>query len=261
MNKNIFIIISCIVIFTSCITQPKLSIKPAKVLKKQELINKLRAENPDFTALSIKYTIKVEGKSLINSASGNIRIVKDSLIWGTMGMGMGIEIGRVLFFKKGFQALNFRNKTHYTGKYNVSQKLFEYEINFETLQSILTGSFYMSNNLDLTGNNENLTENENSEFGINTISANIKTSWIIDSNSFKIKELKIEKEDKPMEISVKFGNYITIGDKKFSNKITIKTKSGDKETAINIFYDKVKFDQVVKTPFKVPRKFNTVTIQ
>ena len=260
-NKYILVILICAIIFTSCSTKSKLSIRPAKTLKKQELIDKLQTENPNFVALSIKYTAEIEGNSLINSAHGNIRVYKDSLIWATMGLGMGIELGRALFDKTDFQVVDFRNKTYYKGKYDVSQKLFGSDINFETLQATLTGAFYLPYGLESVATDENFTENKNREFEINEISANLKTYFVIDSNSFKMKELKIEKIDEPMTIQVKFGNYIKLGDKKFPNKISIIAKSGNNETVINIFYDKVKFDQEVKIPFRIPQKYDTVIIQ
>jgi len=260
-KKQIILIISILTIFANCGTKSKLTIKPAKTLKKQEIIKKIENENPDFVALNINYTAEVDGKSFINSVSGSIRIYKDSLIWASVTLGLGIEVIRTLFETDKFTIINFRDKICYTGDYSASRRIIGQDIDFNMLHSLITGAFYLSNDNTFIFSDESLTENKYSEFEFNEYFKNLITHFKIDSHTYKLKELKIEKTDTPVAVQINYDSYVNMAKKKFPSKISIKVIDSNSETVVKVIYNKIKFDNEVKTPFKIPGKYEMVVIR
>jgi len=261
MNKRtLLILIIPIIIFSGCGTKSKLTIRPAKTLKKQEIIKKVENENPDFVALNINYTAEMEGKSLINSVNGSIRIYKDSIIWLSVGIGIGIDVARALFEKEKFTIINLKDKVCYTGEYSASKRIVGQDLDFNMLHSLVTGAFYL-NNSNIFDAEESITENKKREFEFNEKFKNLKTNFKIDSHTYKLKELKIEKTDDPVAVQINYNSYVTLDKKKFPSKVTVKVNNNGVETIANILYTKIKFEKEVKIPFKIPPKYELIEVK
>jgi Domain of unknown function (DUF4292) len=101
---------------------------------------KVNVENVDFQYLSAKSKISFKSKDQdIDNANVTMRMRKDSVLWLQIVAGP-IEVVRGLITRDSIQIIDRYNKTYYQYDFvSLSQK-FNFQLNFDLIQSILIGN-------------------------------------------------------------------------------------------------------------------------
>jgi hypothetical protein len=261
MNKYYyFLLVLCLAFFVSCKTVRKATVIKLKHISKEELITITTKKNPSFDAISIKYNATIEKDNSSNSINGTIRILRDSAIWITINAALGIEVARGLFLRDTFKLINFHEKLYYFGNYNTTKKMLGSELDYTILQSVLTSTFLLPTAYQPANIQETIIENEAGEFELSERFKDFTSNLKIDSNSYKIKELKIAKALSPISMQVSYNKYITIDGRIFPQEIIIKSKDSNSKTIINLNYNKITLDKEIKIPFRVPQRFDVIPL-
>lgn len=142
-NKNIsiFIILFCaITCFLSCkavfINRGKSeNIRPAKLYKNLE-------ENEfNYNNLSLRFSAEIFSGETSETFSGIIRMQKDSIIWISL-RSYNIEGARVCITPDSVKYLNRIDNTYYLGDFSFFTETFQIDLDYNSIQSILTNSFF-----------------------------------------------------------------------------------------------------------------------
>ncbi len=262
MNRKYFVAYLLIIaVFSSCSTLRKHTVIKMRHISKKELFNFATVKNPSFDNISIKYAASFEKGNVENSFNGTIRILRDSAIWVTINAALGIEVARALFEKDSLRLINFHEKVYYFGNYHNTKNVIGSELDFNILQNILTSTLLLPDEYQPTNIDETIVENEVGEFEVNERFKDFTSNLRIDSQSYKIKEIKIVKALSPITITVSYDRYITIDDRIFPQSIIIRTKDSQSKSVLNLVYNKITLDKEIKIPFRVPNRFETVPLK
>ena len=102
------------------------------------IYNEIKIREIKYDNFSFKYSAKVRTQEDKFNFNGQIKILRDSIIWASLTPGFGIEMARVYLTKDSVKFLNRLNSTYYIGDYSYINKLLGFNIDYNTIQSILT---------------------------------------------------------------------------------------------------------------------------
>ena len=107
---------------------------------KSEKKESLNIEEIDFDYFQTRTKVRyAEGDKQING-NAHIRIKKDSLIWFSVSPSIGLEATRVMITKDTAIVINRMDKEYYIFNFEEISRYFDFEIDFELIQSILLGN-------------------------------------------------------------------------------------------------------------------------
>ncbi len=256
-NRNkIFIFCSGLILLldTSCSITKKYELR-FKDFDKSNLIESIIYENKQISNIIIFYSAIVSYNHVEQSITGQIRIIKDSAIWINANAKVGIEIGRALFTTNDFKIMIPTQKTVYEGSYSLAEKFLGSPLNFNSLQYALTGSLLAVENVfDFT--EARIESGPSDDILMFSRNINYYTDVVIDSKTLKPKNIKIYRSIDPINLEIRFKNFITIDKIQLPQSMEIiSIKNGNKNTKIEINYRKIESYREINIPFKIPGRY------
>ncbi len=245
-----------------------LSCKPIKnftsVVKSNTLesvYDSVKLSEPDYKTLNIKFNVKYEKKSQTMSLKGNLKILKDSLIWVSLSPGLGIEAARLMCTGDSIFLLDKLNESLTKGKYSYLNNLYKLDVDFFSLQSILTNAFFIYP----TGKNEKdeflnsfLVHKDSVDLSVYRKSAEmVENLVVINKKSFDIISYFINDITNKRSLSIKYANSAK-NQNAFPDLIAIKSNSGEKFLFVDIEYTKVSLNEELTFSFKVPSYYRII---
>jgi hypothetical protein len=209
----------------------------------------------DFHYLTAKAKIKYQSDGNSLSATANIRISKDSLIWMSVSPGLGVEAARVLIQKDSIFFIDRINKKFFTGNIPALSEKYKFDFSYEILESVIIG------NLIYPYSKEDLV---NLPGGVSYIQRkeNVVFNNFIGSKSRKLERLLVTDLNTNSSISVNYGNFQMVGEEIFPYDIEAKLeyeKSEKSKTDISIGFSKAQIeDKPLKFPFSIPSKYSSM---
>ena len=258
-NFNFVIILLSVIIVVSCKSTSKTRVNLRKIEKK-ELISIVTNNHPVLNTVSIKSNVTFQRRDVTNSFNANIRIDNDSLIWISIAAPLGIELVRGLFERDSFAIINYHEKTYYQGSYSTIKKYTSSDLNFNFLQNILTSSFISEYQNNFDSLQDTLFVNDDEEYVMESKIDDFNTTIKIDAKSFKISELNISKALK-IVLEICYEKYVKIDGFLFPHKIIVSNNNASNPISLTINYNNVVFNKEVKTPFRIPKKFEPVKLK
>ena len=228
----------------------------------------------DYNTLSIKSGIKVEFHNKKYSLKGNFRIKKDSIIWVNLNHATGISVLRAILTPDSIKYLDKINKKYYAGTYEMTAKALKINLNFKSLQSLLTNELisvsdnrkpvrvfsdyksYIDSNMYVLQNIRNrkikkfYKRNKNKLLLLEKI--HIKPC-VFKIEKFEVEDLKTKKK-----LTVDYNKFIKIDSTLFPKKIDFVVVEDSSITSIKMKYSRIKVNTKNKYNFKVPKKYEVI---
>jgi len=134
MSKTLFFLIITITLFSSCHSQRK--------VVKNVLPEKIEEPQFQFETLSMKASISASSNASKDSynLTGNIRMIRDSVIWISVSPGLGIEAVRLYITQDSVFFMNRINSEYAATTFGFFNTQYQVDLNFNMLQSLLTGN-------------------------------------------------------------------------------------------------------------------------
>jgi hypothetical protein len=252
------------VIYISCNTQRQIIKQPLKEHGPEYIFEQLKRNELKFRTLSGKFSAeaKIDGEN--NSFSGNIFIIKDSIIWVSI-QKLGLEVARILLSSDSARFMNRINKTYFISDFNYVNQLFKTDFDFDIVQAILIG-----NDLSYYDNNKFRATIENMQYKLSTLSrVKLKKSlkkendntrvliqdiWL-DPFTFKIKKILIkEVKNESRKFLAEYSDFQTIDNQLFPQKMNFQIIE-EKKIKIEIDFSKIAFNAAESMPFKIPNNY------
>jgi hypothetical protein len=277
MNKNllffpasalIFSIFLSSLFFSSCSQQKKIIKAPIKEEGADYLFEKLKQNEFRFTWFTAKISVNYKNKGESNSFDGQIRILRDSVIWLSFTPLLGIEVFRVIITNDSVKFINRINNTYFIGDYDYVNKFLNTNIDYDVLQSFMIGndlSFYENGKFraSLDGDQYKLSTAErqklkkfvrNSQDQLKILIQNI---WI-DPESFKITRADVKEIRKQnLRLEASYSEFEKVVDQLFPRRVNFDIYAENNIHA-SVEFSKININTPQLFPFRIPPSFKQV---
>ena len=245
MKYPALILCTLVLLIVSCSKKIVPAIPPPPTLEIQEI---------DFEYFHGKARMVFQDDKKERDVKATIRIRKDSVIWMNFSV-IGLQGGKALINRDSITIISTVEKEYYVFEYKELSSRFNFEINYNTIQSAILGNLISPrNNTDkiTQGPSFNLLEQKR-----NTV----QVKNYINAASRKLEKVEMKEESTNNAITVNYSNFQPVGDKiyPFHGIVSIlyKTPKGLLNTTITLEYNKAEVgDKELKFPFNIPRKYD-----
>jgi len=248
MNKTIgLIVIMCSLLVISCskkVVSPVTISKPTPTLSIEEI---------DFEYLQGKARMVLRDANKERDVKANIRVRKDSVIWMTFSV-IGVQGGKALINKDSITIVSNVDKEFYVFEYAELSKRYNFNINFNVIQSAMLG------NLIEARTDQDQIVQDNSFFMLRQDANTISVLNYVNSASMKIEKVEMKETNTNNSLVLNYSNFQPLGNKLFPYNGTIslfyKTLAGILNTTVIFEYNKVEVgDKELKFPFNIPKRY------
>ncbi len=259
-----FLLLILLSISYSCSSVRKTIKEPLKEQGTEYLINNLKTNELSYENFSAKFSAQfIQGKKE-TQLTGQIRLLKDSIIWVSISPLLGIEMLRINITNDSLTYINRMESTYFNTDFDYINKLINSSLDFNMLQSFLTGNDFSDydnssfksgiDNKEYTLVTSNRRKIKKSIHGNNIP---IQHIWL-DPETFKINRVMIRElaaQGRKVEATYK---YETLNEKPVPVSINFEIETKDKKATINIQYSKIVINEELQFPFKIPQKYTRV---
>ena len=272
MNKyfHILLIISMLAVVpffgTSCATKKAATKSSLREFTASRLIKEVEKNDFDFDNFSAKINVKIETNNKSVSVKGQLRMKKDSIIWTSISLPLGLEVVRVKVSTDSVFFLNRTEKTYFVEDIGVFNDISPLVTSFGFLQSLLVG-----NDINLRESDDYKVQIANGQYNLlmshklkKSIKHNelewkvlLKDIWI-DPELYKITKYYIkEYNDSKRKIELQYSDFVKVNEKYVPTKITISIH-GDYYLKAQINYSNVTVGDNIDFNFNVPKKYDRI---
>lgn len=183
----------------------------------------------------------------------NIRIRKDSVIWMTFSV-IGLQGGKALINKDSITIVSTVDKEYFVFDYIELSKRFNFEINYNVIQSAMLGNPIIQRTED------DHVEQISSMFLLRQHVNTIDVLNYVNAASMKIEKVELKEGNTNNSLILNYSNFQPVGNKVFPYNGTInlfyKAVAGLLNTTIIFEYNKAEVgDRELRFPFNIPRKY------
>ena len=271
MNRIIRIILIIVTlvcsagIISSCSSSKKITGGKIKEMSANRLMREINANSFDFESLQAKVGIKVETEDNAFNLKGQLKMKKDSILWASITLPLGIEVARIKVTADSIFFINKSNKSYLAEQTESFNYLQNINADINTIQSVFTGNIFLinkksDNNVFIKDNKYNLLSEENITFINNRYKKNftINKNIIIDPTLFRITKYEIiNNEDYNYGLTIDYSNFIEIKGKYLPSIIKINISTEEK-MYITITYSNISTNNNTQYNFSIPKKYERI---
>lgn len=202
----------------------------------------------DFEKLKIKSKISIKTAKIDQTIPATIHVKKDSVIW--ISVSIGIEAARVSINPDTIFLLDRLHRNYYKVSFNELSKAFDFDINFNMIQSLLVG------NLPI---NKDSLDRYQLRSDYNTISQkrnNIEIENRFDLEKNKLFFIDAKDTKSSTNINIDYKSFINQDNKLVPTIISL-IILGKNEAHIEFEHSKFDFlDRNIRFPFNIPKGYS-----
>lgn len=215
----------------------KIDVKPAEI---------------DFKYLNIKSKVDFSAGGEVQSFPVNIHIKKDSIIW--LSIVVGLEGARGIITKDSVIFLDRLHRTYYKYDFASLSKQFNFNINYDLVQSILIG------NMPIKKRETDEVLKQESVFVIKQKEGFVQIENVIAEANLKLQKVNASDETGDSKMGIDYANFLIISELIFPKEIRAKidAKKDGKllQTSINLQHNKIEvLDQSPGFLFSIPKSY------
>lgn len=262
----LFLIIS-VFFCISCKTGHKVISQPLKEQGAEYLFEQLKKNELKYNMISAKFNIEANVNNDNKSFSGNIFIIRDSIIWLSISK-LGLEAARFLITQDSAKMINRLNSTYFVGDFSYVCELFKIDFDFDILQALITG-----NDFSYYDNDVFKASIDNRNYKLSTIGRRklkkfvkgekeaqrvlIQDIWL-DPETFKIVRIAIkEVKQENRKFEAVYSGFSLVDGQRFPYEISCEIND-EKRIKVNITFSKVTINESGNKPFNIPSGYTRV---
>lgn len=262
----IFSLLTVLLIGTSCSSKKKITKTNLREFTANRLIKEVEKNEFVFDNFQAKVTVKIETKDKNLNVKGQLRMKKDSIIWTSISLPLGLEVIRLKVSPDSVFFLNRTDKTYLSEDITVFNDISPMITSIKFIQSVLIG-----NDINLRDSDNYKIEIDDGQYNL-LISKKLKKSikhkednwkvlmkdlWI-DPQLFKITKYNIrEYNDNKRKIELNYSDFVKVNEKYIPTKISISIH-GDVYLKAVINYSNITIEDNIEYIFNVPKKYERI---
>jgi hypothetical protein len=208
----------------------------------------------DFSYFQTKAKIQYQDDKNNISATANIRIKKDSLIWFSITPALGIEAARGLVTKDSIFLMNRLNKEYVVHDFVSLSQRFNFELDFNLLQAMLLG------NMPIEKTPDALVSRDQNFYLVKQAEGNVSADNFISARTMKVEKVQMVQEPEGNALTMQYSNFNMVDNYAlpFSSIFSLVYKSEGNlvNTHLSIDYSRAEIiDTPLSFPFSIPSKY------
>lgn len=251
---------------TSCSSKKALTKTTLREFTAAKLIQEVEENQFEFDNFVAKMNMKIETKDRNLNVKGQLRMKKDSIIWTSISMPMGLEVLRIKVTSDSVFFLNRTEKTYLIENIKVFNEISPMITTIGFIQAVLVG-----NDINLRESDDYKIEIADGQYNL-LISKKLKKSiknndedwkvmlkdiWI-DPQLFKITKYHIrEYNDSKRKIDLQYSDFEEIKGKYLPTEINIDIH-GDIYLKAKIEFSNITIDEPLEFNFSIPKKYERI---
>lgn len=272
MNRKLHILlIFCLmaaVLFlsTSCSSKKAVTKTSLREFTARQLIKEVDDNAFDYENMMAKISVKVETNDKNINMKGQLRMQKDSIIWTSLSLPLGLEVLRIKVSADSVYFLNRNDKTYLCEDIDVFGDISPLLTSLPFIQSVLVGNDINLRESDdykliIDGEQYNLLISKSLKKSIKQKDEEwkvmLKDIWI-DPQLYKITKYNIrEYNDNKRKIELQYSDFQLVGDKYIPTRIFIDIH-GDQHLKADITYSNIIINDNIDFLFNVPKKYERI---
>lgn len=251
---------------TSCSSKKALTKTTLREFTAAKLIQEVEENQFEFDNFVAKMNMRIETKDRNLNVKGQLRMKKDSIIWTSISMPMGLEVLRIKVTSDSVFFLNRTEKTYLIENIEVFNEISPMITTIGFIQAVLVG-----NDINLRESDDYKIEISDGQYNL-LISKKLKKSiknndedwkvmlkdiWI-DPQLFKITKYHIrEYNDSKRKIELQYSDFEEIKGKYLPTEINIDIH-GDIYLKAKIEFSNITIDEPLEFNFSIPKKYERI---
>lgn len=267
-NQAIFIVLAAIIVSLSACKSKRGIIKsPIKEEGPEYLFAKLKEKELKFKTFEAKFSVEYKQKRTYHDFKGQVRIVKDSVIWLSFNQDLGIEIARVMITEDTVKFLDRFNKQYLISDYTFINNFLNTNIDFGILQSIILGNDFEYYDIvkfkaSVDGPHYRLSTTGRSKLKKYVRNADdservfLQDTWL-DPETFKIIMVKLKELTKDSKkLTAAYSDFEVVDTQLFPNETKYLIEADD-EISVKVKYNRITLNKDLRFPFNIPSKYTS----
>jgi hypothetical protein len=252
----------------SCKSKRAIIKAPIKEKGPEYLFSKMNEKEFRFNAIEAKFNIEYSQGRKNYDFKGQLRLVKDSLIWLNFNQDLGIEIARVMITQDSVKFIDRFRKQYLITDYGFINDFLNTNIDFGILQSIILGNdfeYYEDAKFkaSIDGGQYKLSTSERrklKKYVRNTDDETrifLQQTWLNPDN-FKITQIKLKELTKSSKkLTAEYSDFEPIDIQLFPHTIKYLVEAEDAIDVV-VKYNRVTLKDNMQFPFNIPSKYSSV---
>lgn len=291
MNRAIKIIFLAVVLsaaFSACKTTYQVGSEKVKKISDRKIIRNVIKNYLTYNTLSYRFNGEFSDSGKTTSFNGTIRIKKDSLIWVSLSVVLGIELARIQITKDSVYFMNKIKDEYFIREIDYISNSFQVDVNYEILQSIITNQIFLYAEEDETINERRVEEvddepdpgvyrktfiadTDSNQYVLKTyrkrkLKKHIKKNkpeiilqtFHVIPEIYKISNVNINELNDKRELDISYSEFSPVDSVMIPYNLVINIKDKQKFVSLNLKYSKINLNTDISFPFTIPEKYKPI---
>lgn len=283
-NIKVYIYIVILLSIFSCGTTKDIITKEKKELppiNRRHLLSLVQDSSLNYSGLMLnKVNIKVTEQGKTSSYKGSMRILKDSSIWISVNLALGMEAARLLITKDSVSFIDRYHKEYYKGTYKFLEDKLGIDLSYELIQSLLTNDLVNYEDILDDKNAQKFNSDVSSDYYIltsmsqkklirkrrqverklckNKLFTTIFQTNLINPETFKVNKIYVTELYRDWKMNVLYSDYSRFSGKLIPRKLKFSFYSKNKKFSCTLSYSGIYFKDKIRIPFRIPTKYDEI---
>jgi hypothetical protein len=286
--KIIFLAVVLSAAFIACKSTYQVRSEKVKKVSDRRIIRNVIKNYLNYNTLSFRFNGEFSDSGKTTSFNGTIRINKDSIIWVSLSVVLGIELARIQITKDSIYFMNKLKDEYFIRDIGYISNAFQVDMDYEILQSIITNQIFLYAEEDETANVRRVEEvDDEPDPGV------YRKTFIADTDSnlyvlktyrkrklkkhikrnrpeiilqtyhvapeiYKITNVNINDLSEKRELDISYSKFSPIDSVMTPYNLMINIKDKEKSVSLNLEYSKINLNTDISFPFNIPEKFKLI---
>lgn len=283
-NIKVYVYIIILLSIFSCGTTKHISTTEKRELppiNRRHLLSLVRDSSLSYSGLMLKkVNIKVNEQGKTSSYKGSMRILKDSSIWISLNLALGMEAVRLLITKDSVSFIDRYHKEYYKGTHKFLEDKLGIDLNYELIQSLLTNDLVNYEDILEDKNTKRFNSEVSSGFYTlksmsekklirkrrqterklckNKLFTTIYQTNLINPETFKVNKIYVTELYRDWKMNVLYSDYSRFSGKLIPKKLEFSFYSKNKKFSCTLSYSGIYFKDKMRIPFRIPTKYEEI---
>ena len=225
-------------------------------------LQSLKAGEASFDYFSTRFSGNANIDNSNYSVSGSIRIKKDTAIYISVAPVLGIELARLLVTPDSVRFMNRLEGTYFEGDMDFLNTMFNTNLDFYMLQSILVGNDFSHFNTEgfSLGNDRDriLLQNENRRPMGQVHGMSFQQNIWLDSESYRIRENLLYDPLASQSLRVTYRRHDLFGGQQIPQEMTLVFTEPGARAEFSVRYNRITINQPQSMEFSVPQGYRSL---
>lgn len=245
-TRLIIISVAAVLIFSACKTTKTISKPTVRAINPAvELLRKVQVNQPRFETANVsKMSLELNMSERTVNVSANCKIRKDSAIYVSFQV-FGFEVFKSELMPDSMKVFDKMNRRYFVVDYSYFSKRFGVDVDFYSLQSLLTAQFFCVGSKDIHGDSCKLADLADGMHSINYETQSMSQSTEVSALNV-IQQVILKAKNSNYEMKTAYADYTNVNGISFPQKINLVANNDKTKASCNFSIMKVEFNTPLK---------------